>query len=359
MGEVESSGSALRVEPLRAAHLTWLQASDQAHLLPRLQSFLIRGWIAQAENLMPGLLVSRQPLALVAHEDHCLRTLLLIRPHNRQGSCWRLELQPLTPARSVREADVMRELFQLALLGAHARSQSWVVRVRCSDQVQIAALRELGFQPIRTLRRWRPPSGSNPRGSDRSAIADLPRGCRWAGIDRRTASVLWPLDQASTTSHQRQIVDRQPIDLLDQAGPGSGMLLVDSEKESGGPNSREVAIVGLVRHQRSDGEQVLEILREPAWDERLQNALPALMQRLAADHPRVTVVCNSDDGIVCDRMNQLGWSSRDDELLLGRSLWRRQQNGRLLQATRPLESMLGRLQPQRPPLPTPSLGGRR
>ena len=48
----------------------------------------------------------------------------------------------------------------------------------------------------------------------------------------------------------------------------------------------------------------------------------------------------------------------DEQLLLGRSMWRRQSPQRNLQLTRSLDQVLGRLRPQGTPLPTPSLGDR-
>lgn len=349
--EVESASSSLQVEPLKAVHLSWLQANDQTLLLPRLQSLLVRGWLAQAESLFPGLLLNRQPLALVASEDQSLRSLLLSRPHNRQASCWRLELQPLSPPSQHSQGDLNRALFKLALTGGHARSRSWVVRCSASDNVQIGILRELGFQPIRTFRRWRPQPATTTLHP-----TPWPQGCSWVPINRQSAPLLWALDQASTTSHQRQIVDRHPIDLLDQAGAGSGVLLTSGQLPNDG--SSPVAIAGLVRQQRSDDAQVFELLRGPAWDQRLDAALPALVNQLKERCPQATLVCNSEDSIVAAQIDSLGWHSMDDELLLGRSLWRRQTQARRLQATRPLESMLGRLQPQQPPLPTPVLGRR-
>ena len=85
-------------------------------------------------------------MALVASEEQVLRSLLLIRAHNRQGTCWRLELQNLTPPSQHSQSQVSRELFKLALLGGHARSKSWVVRCISGDRDQLSLLRELGFQ---------------------------------------------------------------------------------------------------------------------------------------------------------------------------------------------------------------------
>ncbi|MGC6483496.1 MAG: hypothetical protein ACON4T_08035 [Synechococcus sp.] len=348
---MKASSRSLRIEPLKAVHLSWLQAADQNLQLPRLQGLLLRTWLGQAERLFPGLLLNRQPLALVASEHQCLRSLLLMQPHNRKASCWRLELQTLTPPTEHSEGQLTRELLKLALTGGHTQAHSWVVRCNAGDAVQLGILRELGFQPIRTLRRWQRPSAATTTQAN-----PWPQGLSWVPINRQSAPLLWALDQASTTSHQRQLVDRHPVDLLDQAGMGSGVLITSGQdSKHGGP---PVALAGLVRQQRSDAEQMFEVLRGPAWDQRFGAALPAVLNQLQQQAPQATLVCNSDDSALAHHIDDLGWRSLDDDLLLGRSLWRRQMPPRLLQATRPLESMLGRLQPQQPPLPTPVLGRR-
>ena len=349
---LEFSSSSLHVEPLKAAHLSLLTASEHGVLLPHLQSLLLQGWLGQVEALVPGLVNRRQPLTMVASENQSVLTLLVMRPHNRQGSCWRMDVQQLTAPKHISQGHLHRVLFKQALLQSQARSCSWVVRCSSNDAPQLSVLRELGFQPIRTLCRWRPtdPPEALPEPMS-SKLTTRPEGINWVDLDRRTAPLLWPLDQASTTNLQRQIVDRHPLDLLDQAGAGSGVLLTSGA-------SGEVVIAGLVRQQRSDNAQVLELLREPAWDARLHQALPWMLASAAAQNPEATFACNCEDTQLKAALHNQGWTRLDDELLLGRSLWRRQSNVRRLEATRPLEAMLGRLQPQQPPLPTPSLGDR-
>ena len=70
------------------------------------------------------------------------------------------------------------------------------------------------------------------------------------------------------------------------------------------------------------------------------------------------LITTSEDEPLNTLLEQLRWKRAGEELLLGRSLWRRQVSNKLLLGARPLQSMLGRLQPQQPPLPTPILGRR-
>ena len=79
------------------------------------------------------------------------------------------------------------------------------------------------------------------------------------------------------------------------------------------------------------------------------------MARLQAT-PELLV--DEDDARLLAIVQRCGFQLQQTQLVLGRSLWRK-LGSRELSGIRPLESMLGRLQPQQPPLPTPSLGRER
>ena len=53
-----------------------------------------------------------------------------------------------------------------------------------------------------------------------------------------------------------------------------------------------------------------------------------------------------------------GWTRGGEQLLLGRSMWRRHTAHRNPQLSRSLDDVFGRLRPQGSPLPNPSLGPR-
>jgi hypothetical protein len=349
---VESSGSSLRVEPLRAAHLHGLQTEGLGDRLPRFQRLLLRSLVARLDGLWPGDPITRQPRVLVALEQGILRALVQVRPYNRQGSCWLLSLEELSPGHRLGRRQLLKALLQQALLGTDVHSRSWVIRCVSTCDEQLDVLRELGFQPLKTQRIWRPGNAdaSQPAALPRTP-APLPPSCQWSPLNRRTASLLWPLEQAACSSHLRQIIDRRCADLLDQSGRHTGVLLCDSGEGI-------VAIAGLVRQGLADGSFGLELLRDVAWDERLGQALPTLLHQLLTQRSAVALVTDQADSALTQLLTTGGWDPVREELLFGRSLWRQHGRNRAVPLTHPLDTMLGRLQPQHPPLPTPSLGRR-
>jgi len=134
-------------------------------------------------------------------------------------------------------------------------------------------------------------------------------------------------------------------------GADTGVLLCDSGEGA-------VAIAGLVRQELADGSSGIELLRDVAWDGRLRQALPALLHQLLTQRPGVALVTDQADSALTQLLSTGGWQPVREELLLGRSLWRQHGRTRAVPLTHSRDTMLGRLQPQHPPLPTPSLGRR-
>jgi len=341
------------VESLKARHFPMLNASAEARQLQWLQTMLLRGWIARAEEHLPNLLPARHPCCLVAIEQNQLLALVVARPYNRRGSCWSVTMPELlaTPGEySLRR--VRHDLLQSALQLGSNRAKSWVLRCPASDADQLALTRELGFQPLKLFQFWTAPLAETQSPQTQHASpSDLPGDLSWQQITHRTANLLWPLEQAGGSGHLRQIVDRQSIDLLDQSQDGTGVMLC----HSGGFDK---AIAGLVSRPESEQRPVLELLRDVGWDPRLTKALPIILSHAIKPSLQAKLLTASEDEPLNQLLDQLGWQPAGEEMLLGRSLWRRQMNSKLIPGTRPLESMLGRLRPQRPPLPTPSLGRR-
>ncbi|MDP6309491.1 MAG: hypothetical protein AB8A35_00180 [Prochlorococcus sp.] len=341
---IETSNSPLRVESLRANHLALLNSSEHPGRIHWLESMLWRGWLATAEQQLPSLLPSRQPSCLVALEQKTLVGLVVIRPYNRRGTCWSVNLpELLTKPRHISQQCVGHDLLKCAIQNGNKRAQSWVLRCPANDADQLAITRELGFQPLKLFQCWTPPSLTA------ESTPELSIDLSWQKINRKTAVLLWPLEKAGASGHLRQIVDRQWIDLLDQNQTGSGVLLAQ-----GGTTG--TAIAALVSHPGSGSETVLELIRDVSWDPRLTEALAKVLADVISSSKKLRLITPSEDESLNNLLERFKWQRTEEELLLGRSLWRRQVSNKLLPGTRPLQSILGRLQPQRPPLPTPSLG---
>ena len=354
-----TAGFRLRVEPLKAGHLSQIASTADASSSidnSALQSLLVQSWFSRLEQFLPDPLNARltRVLALVESSTDLadqIESLLLMRSSNRRNSCWHLDVLSLASSRHFSRQQGLRLLIQQALSDDIARCRSWLVRCDPTDRPQLDLLRELGFQPLRQGRIWNPPVTASPSSASASNAKELPQGLCWSPLNRENARQLLTIEQSSISPQHRQILDRQWCDLLDLSGGGSTVLTVDTE---GDPQ----VIAGLIRRPWGMDSPRLEVLRGPAWDERIGAGLPAALLQLLNQQVPPSLLVSDDDHQLKAILASQGWLEGSLEVMLGRSIWRRVHQ-RNLGGLRPLESMLGRLQPQQPQLPTPSLAPRR
>ena len=354
-----TAGFRLRVEPLKAGHLAQIASVPDACSTIQnsvLQSLLVQSWLSRLDQLLPDPLNPRltRVLALIESSSESadrIGSLLLMRSSNRRNSCWHLDVLSLAAPRHFSRQQGLRLLIQQALSDDIARCRSWLVRCDPADRPQLDLLRELGFQPLRQARIWNPPDTISPSSPNATGQGQLANGLCWGPLTRENARQLLALEQASISAQHRQILDRQWCDLLDLSGGGSTVLTVERDATS-------QVIAGLIRRPWGMDSPRLEVLRGPAWDQRIAAGLPAALSQLLSQQITPSLLVAEEDQQLRDLLASQGWQEGSLEMMLGRSIWRRVHQ-RSLGGLRPLESMLGRLQPQQPPLPTPSLAPRR
>ncbi len=331
-----------RLEPLAGWHLPLL--SDPAFL--PLQAVLQRAvLLGLPERMMQALLArpSLAPQVLVAFSGQTPLGVIVCRRLNRSGSCWQMQHLRLAPgaARQELAATLLRAAIQRARGAA-----SWIAAASTLDDTRLAMLREQGFQPLRTDRLW---CWHPTPGSATGASPELPQELQLTSLNRRSAALLWHLEQAACPAQLRQLLDRRVEDLLDQSH-GRGWMLVDPSRE------QAVAAVRWIGEHAGDGHDV-ELSVHPGW-EHLVGAPTELLLRqahtnLGAREP-LWLRCDVRDAAQQRWLAGLGAEERGERVLMARSVWRRQELHAPGRAARRLEAMLDQWQPRRRPLPTPT-----
>ncbi len=300
----------------------------------------------QVPQQLLGFLRSHQrqaPQVLVALQDNAALGLIITRQLNRSGCCW--QVQHLRIAADGQRRQLSQQLLREAILRARGAT-SWIATSSSLDNDRLAALREQGFQPLRTERLWRlarpgaVASERTPEGSPDPALRPL---------NRRTAWALFQLEQAACPAQLRQLLDRSSDDLLDQSH-GRGWLLLDA--------ARNQAVAGLRwLGEHPGGGHDLELTVHPGWHHLIGAGTDRLLtqahQALGSGDPLWlrTDVGHRD---LESWLQKRGAEPRGERVLMARSVWRRQElPAPARQAARRLEAMLEQLQPRRRPLPTP------
>jgi hypothetical protein len=337
------------VERLQGWHLPLLNDPAFLHLQPLLQRSLL---LAVPEKLITAV-AFRQPLAsqvLVAllressGGSHALG-LAVSRRLNRRGSCWQLEhlclaLNCSKGSQGPARRDVSMALVREAINRGRGAT-SWITVVPSQDTPRLGTLRELGFQPQRTEALWRwQPSSTVPTLRDADLI--LRR------LDRGSAPLLWHLEQATCPAPLRQLLDRRIEDVLDHSN-GRGWMLVDRARN-------EAVLSARWQADHPAGGSLIEFNVHPGWSHLLGGPAELLLHRLAGEFgigSRLWIPCEVGDESRQCWLAQLGAEPHGEQVLMARSVWRRQEWQTAPRVASRLSAVLERLQPRRRPLPTP------
>jgi hypothetical protein len=338
---------AFRIEPLRGWHLPLLDDPAFLPLQPMLQRSLL---LALPERLLT-VFSPQRPMAarvLVALRDDPAgppRVLGLIAGQrlNRTGSCWQVDHLQLArrefePSRHTIAAALLRESIHRVTGAA-----SWIAAVDSGDLARLAVLREQGFQPLRTDRLWRWPGEKG--GRPEPAPPPVPSDLQLRPLNRRNASLLWHLEQATYPAHLRQLLDRRIEDLVDQSH-GHGWMLVDP--------SRRVAVAGIRRvRDHGEGGLVAELSLDPGWTHLLGPATELLLRRLAERSNTLWLRSEVGDTDRERWLGRLGAQPQGEQVLMARSVWRRQEWHPARGPVGQLAAVLEQFQPRRRPVPSP------
>jgi hypothetical protein len=270
--------------------------------------------------------------------------LIVSRRLNRSGTCWQVQHLRLAlaasddssaPGRAALAGDLLRQAIARVKGAA-----SWIATASSLDTPRLATLREQGFQPQRTDRLWRWPMPAE-------RVAPVPPSdLQLRPLNRRTAPLLWHLEQATCPAHLRQLQDRRIEDLLDQSR-GHGWMLVDAVR-----NEAVAGVRWLDEHPA--GGRMVELSVHPGWGHLLGAPAEFLLHRIGQGVPCLWLRCEVSDGARQGWLQALGAEAHGEEVLMARSVWRRQEGQPARRAARRIEAVLEQLQPRRRPMPTPS-----
>jgi hypothetical protein len=306
-----------------------LQPLLQRAVLLNLPEQLLQ-WLRSGRSLAPQVLV-----AFAGQEP---QGLIVTRRLNRSSSCW--QVQHLRLSATDHRRDLACTLLREAIVRGRGAS-SWIATASSLDGDRLAVLREQGFQPLRTDRLWRWPAGTG-NGSE-------PSGLQLRGLNRRTATALWHLEQAACPAQLRQLLDRRVEDLLDQSHR-RGWLLLDPDR------NQAVAAVRWISDHAGGGHD-MELTIHPGWQHLIGGPTGLLLrhaQQALGGNTSLWLRCDVNHEACQQWLRRSGAEECGERVLMARSVWRRHDLQAPAQvAARRLEAMLEQWQPRRKPMPTP------
>ena len=332
----EALPSGLTVEPLKLKHLSMLRAHNNSKYLGIFQILLCKKWFSSLES-NTNIIPTRNSTCFVATEGNNIIAYLLATPINRRGSCWSIS-EPYFIGESISYSryNLLQNLLQKVLHESNINTQSFLISINTNDNQNLSVIRQSGFQPLKIIKYW------NKKDILRHKNVEFKNDFSWEKLNEENSQKIWRLEQARESINFRSIFDRQWNDIYEKRNRLTGVI---KSKEN-------IIIAGLIPSICPQYEFSLELIRALAWDERLNISIPQRINNLKLGQKQCYIETTSEDNKLNEVLNKSNWVIKEERVLLGRSIWKR-QNGYKLKSieTELLTNLVGNLQ-QQPELPS-------
>ncbi|WP_269623020.1 hypothetical protein [Prochlorococcus marinus] len=341
----------IKVDYLQIKHLFNSSLQNKGNLSRLLNLMLLKNWLARLEGYMNNYSAKRQPYCLAALEKEVLISILIIHPNNRRGSCWAISI-PLVIQEPIFNSltDIKKALLKATLEIKAQELENIILKYPIKSNEDISIARELGFQPLKVYRTW---SDKLDIFKDNlgSKSNNYTNSLKWESLNKINSERVWKLKISGESLHYREIINSQPIDYLNRFNKLTGILISSN-------GFYKNAIAGIIQKEYPLEKTTYQIVRDLAWDSRLQSELPKILNKIYLYNNEILIETNSKDETLNNLLVNIGLIEKEEKLLLGKSnLIRKSKKSYRLQKDS-WESVLGNIQSQTPPLPSPTLDQR-
>ena len=337
MQKVENFPSDLIIEPLKLKHLSMLRSHNNPKYLGIFQILLCKKWFSSLESNLTNIIPTRNSKCFVAIEKNKIIAYILATPINRRGSCWSIsEPYFIRESISYSRYNLLQNLLRKVLHESTIKTQSFLISINTYDNQNLSIIRQTGFQPLRIIKYWTNNEESNNKKNE------YKDNFYWERLNQENSQQIWKLEQARESINFRSIFDRQWNDIYEKRNNITGVIKC----------KKNIVIAGLIPSICPQYDYSVELIRALAWDERLNLSIPQRINNIKLGKKRFYIETTSEDKKLNDILIKSNWQIKEERILLGRSIWKR-QNGYKLKSIESdlLNNLVGNLQ-QQPELPS-------
>ncbi len=325
----------LIIEPLMLKHLSMLRSYNKKYL-GIFQVLLYKKWFSSLETLLTNLLPIRNSTCFVAIEKNNLVAYILATPINRRGSCWSIS-EPYFIEESISHSrcNLLQRLLHKVIYESSIKTQSFLVSINTNDIQNLSIIRQSGFQPLRIIKYW----GKNEEHKYNSN--EYKENYNWEKLNKNNTQEIWRLEQARESINLRSIFDRQWHDIFEKRNIITGVIKYKKD-----------VIAGLIPSICPQYDSSFEVVRGLAWDARLNISIPHRINTIKLNKNPLYLETTSEDNKLNQLLTNSCWEIKEERVLLGRSIWKRQNGYKLKSLENELiTNLVGNLQ-QQPELPS-------
>ena len=329
--------SDLIIEPLKLKHLSMLKASEDNKYLGIFQILLCKKWFSSLESSLTNIIPTRNSKCFVAIEENNIISYILATPINRRGSCWSIS-EPYFIGESISYSryNLLQNLLRKVLYESNINTQSFLISINTNDIQNLSIIRQSGFQPLRIIKYW------NKNKNFKYNKNEYKDNFIWERLNEENSQQIWRFEQARESINFRSIFDRQWYDIYEKRNILTGIIKTKDNN----------IIAGLIPSICPQYDNSLELIRDLAWDERLNQSIPQRINNIKLGKKKYYIESTSEDKKLNEILKDNNWEVKEERVLLGRSIWKRQNGHRLKSIeTELLTNIVGNLQ-QQPELPS-------
>jgi len=337
MQKDEALPSDLIIEPLKLKHLSMLRAHNNPKYLGKFQILLCKKWFSSLESNLTNIIPTRNSTCFVAIERNNLIAYILATPINKRGSCWSIsEPYFIGDSISYSRYNLLQSLLRKVLHESTINTQSFLISINTNDNQNLSVIRQSGFQPLRIIKYW------NRKEDSKYQKKEYKDKFSWERLNQENTQQIWRLEQARESLNFRSIFDRQWNDIYEKRNNLTGVI----------KSKEDNVIAGLIPSICPQYDYSLELIRALAWDERLNISIPQRINNIKLGNNKLYLETTSEDSKLNQILFKSNWEIKEERVLLGRSIWKR-QNGYKLKSieTKLLTNLVGNLQ-QQPEFPS-------
>ena len=327
----------LLIEPLKLKHLLMLKANNYYKYLGIFQILLCKKWFSSIESNLTNIIPTRNSKCFVAIERNNIIAYLLTTPINRRGTCWSIT-EPYFIGESISYSryNLLQSLLRKVLHESNINTQSFLISLNTNDNQTISIIRQSGFQPLKIIKYWQ--KNETYKYIKNEHINNF----SWEKLNEENSQQIWRLEQARESINFRSIFDRQWNDIYEKRNNLTGVIKF----------KKDTVIAGLIPSICPQYNYSLELVRGLAWDERLNQSIPQTINNIKVATKKYYIETTSEDNKLSETLIKSNWEIKEERVLLGRSIWKR-QNGYKFKTIESelLTNIVGNLQ-QQPELPS-------
>mgnify|MGYP001361711087 CR=1 FL=1 len=333
----ETLTSDLIIEPLKLKHLSMLRGNKKTKYLGIFQILLCKKWFSSLESNLTNIIPTRNSKCFVAIERNNLIAYILTIPMNRRGSCWSISAPSfIAESISYSRYNLLQNLLHEVIHKSNINTQSFLISINTNDNQNLSIIRQYGFQPLRIIKYWKKSEDLKDK------KIEYKDNFIWEKLNEENSQQIWRMEQARESINFRSIFDRQWHDIYEKRNHLTGVI---KSKENN-------IIAGLIPSICPQKNYSLELIRGLAWDERLNISIPQRINNIKHAKKKCYLETTSEDRKLNEILNKSNWEISEERVLLGRSIWKRQNGSKLKSIeTELLTNLVGNLQ-QQPELPS-------